>query len=948
MIVKSIVMLVLTAGAYIYPALQEKMANASPEAYIEAVVHLKEKADFEGKKNLSPKDYVDYLKSFSRESQSNILEFLQENFSDQIVALQPYWIFNGFFVRAKPEVLNAIAERNDVEYLVDNYEIKLFPTAVSKNDLEDAKTPEWNVSIVSAPQCWNDGYDGTGQVVGHLDTGVESTHPALANKWVGSPYWHDAVNSQPNPYDDNGHGTHTMGTILGGDGPGSFTNDVGVAPGATYVSCKVFDSYGSSSVNWIHIGFQKIAEWKADGINIVASSNSWGSTDVTNLEYWEDVLNWRNLDIVPVFAAGNNGPSAGTINTPGSFPTVIGVGATNSSDNMYSGSCRGPAPNQNPWNDTLYWPRSDWNLIKPDISAPGYNVRSSYPGNSYTTLTGTSMATPHVAGAIAILKQKNPTLDFYDIYSLLVDHADHPSQGEPYPNNNYAWGRLNIYNALINTPDPTAPNIVLSNYTWSDEDSNNIWDPGENIQVVITLRNSGIEATNVNATLRTTSSYATISDSTSSFGTMTTNQSSSNIGDPFLVQSDPSTPTGTVIPFSLYINSDGGYEWNYNLSITVGVPGLDYNDHSPGNIVLTVTRYGALGYMSSDGTQGSGCKYPSSSNSHLFYGSFAVGTVMPYVIDRYYESASGDDDDWVTLTDPNGMVYLYIPYPPYHEYSQAIYSDAGGEEVKGLRVYQRGYTFNDGYGPNYVILEYTLYNTTPTTIEDLYAGLFTDWDIGDASYNTGGTDNTRNMAYVYYSSTFMGTAILNPSRIETNKIANRSLIDHDTYVYPYNGLPDNVEIGFLNGTYSIATSNRNYDWSSVVSAGPLDVPPYDSVKVAFTVAGSSTLANLRTNIDDAYSRYWSVIVGLPEGASSAELHIPTILKSGELTMKIGNTCKEVKITVFDVKGSRVGDFDMTNPKGEVSINLGDLPGGVYFIRVQGDGLNKTEKVILLK
>ncbi|MDI6851077.1 MAG: S8 family peptidase, partial [bacterium] len=938
---KFLLLSLLTTRAYIYPALGEKLFKASPNEYIEAIVHLKAKPDYHAMKGLTPAQYVEVLKTFSMESQRDILNSLEQNFSEKIKTLQPYWIFNGFYVEAKKEVIEWIAQRDDVEYLIDNFTITLEKVKTSDKNAS-TKSPTWNITKVKADSCWQAGYDGSGIIVGIMDTGVDPTHPALSGKFYG--YWYDAVNGQSQPYDDHGHGTHCTGTILGGDGLGSFTNDIGVAPGAKFVSCKIFDSQGSATATWLHNGFQKIAEWKSQGVDIRVVSNSWGSTDITNTEYWNDVLNWRNLEIIPVFAAGNNGPNSGTINTPGSFPNVIAVGATDNNDNIANFSCRGPAPNQDPWNNTAYWPRSDWNFVKPNISAPGVGVPSSVPGGGYESWDGTSMATPHVAGAVAILLQKNPNLDFNTVYSLLLDYASQPSQGAPYPNNDYGWGVLDVYQALINTPSPDQPSIVFLNYSFADQNENSIWDAGETIYITVTVKNNGVDASNVQGTLTTNSGYASISDGTTLFGDISTSGTADNGSDPFVVTSDPATPSGTDVNFNLNITCDGGYTWNYNFSITVGIPGVDYADHSPGNIVLTITKYGTLGYMSSDQNQGSGCKYPSSSDSHLFYGSFAVGTQLPYVIDRYYESSSGDDDDWVTTTEPDGRVFKYSPYPPYYEYSQAIFTDAGGEESKGLWVYQRGHTFNDGVAPNYVILEYTLYNSSPNPINGLYAGLFTDWDIVDYSSNAGGTNATRNLVYLYYSSTFMGTAILNPSREQTDLIANYSVIDNENYVYPYNGLPDNIQINFLNGTYRTTSTDRNADWSSMVSAGPFNIAPYDSVKVAFVVAGAGSYTNLQSYIDDAYARYWGTVVNAGEEVKKPSITIPAIART-TLELLTGKNEGEVRILVYDAKGALVKGETRVPVNGIVKVNFSGLPAGLYLVQVEGENFNRTSKVI---
>jgi len=943
-VLKFLLLTLLTSKAYIYPALEEKLAKASPNENIEAIVHLKAKPDYEAMKGLTPAQYVEELKSFVSSSQRDILNTLEQTYKDKIKTLQPYWIFNGFYIEATKDVIEWIAQRNEVEYLIDNFIVTLDRVTPIEEDVE-IKAPTWNITNVKADSCWQAGYDGSGIVVGIMDTGVDPDHPALSGKFFG--YWFDAVNGQSQPYDDHGHGTHCTGTILGGDGPGPFANDIGVAPGARFVSCKIFNSQGSAYATWIHNGFQKILEWKSQGVDIRVVSNSWGSTDITNTEYWDDVVNWRNAGIIPVFAAGNNGPNTGTINTPGSFPNVIAVGATDNNDNIANFSCRGPAPNQSPWNNTSYWPRSDWNFIKPNISAPGVSVPSSVPGGSYQSWDGTSMATPHVAGAIAILLQKNPNLDFNTVYSLLLDYARQPSQGAPYPNNNYGWGVLDVYQSLLNTPSPSEPSIVLLNYSYTDENGNSVWDPGETIQITVTIKNNGADATNVQGVLSTDSPYASISDGTTSFGNIASGATVDNGSDPFVITSNPDTPNGSNVNFNLNITCDGGYSWNYSFSLTVGIPGVDYTDHSPGNIVLTVTKYGALGYMSSSQSQGSGCRYPSSSASHLYYGSFAVGTQLPYVIDRYFESSSGDDDDWVTTTDPDGRVFRYSPYPPYYDYTKAIFTDAGGEESKGLWVYQRGYTFNDGVGPNYVILEYTLYNSSPNPIYGLYAGLFTDWDIINASSNAGGTDATRNMAYLYYSSTYMGTAILNPSRQQTSLIANYSVIDHDVYVYPYNGLPDSIQIKFLNGTYRTTSTNRNYDWSTVVSAGPFDIAPYDSVKVAFVVAGASTYTDLLSYVDEAYTKYWSTVVNAGEEAGKHSITIPAIARN-TLELFTGKTAGEVRVSVYDAKGALVKGETHTPVNGMVKVNLSGLPTGLYLVQIEGRNFNKKSKVILLK
>jgi subtilisin family serine protease len=423
----------------VHPQLAEKLALMKQNEQIEIIVHMKNHPDLSLMgESASKAEKILYLQEFARTDQTAILSYLNMH-TEEISELKSYWIFNGLSFQATRKVIEIVASRGDVDYVIDNFIIPLPKEKTSTKG--DPETIEWNILKVKAPDCWSVGFDGSGIIVGNIDTGVDVTHPALAGKWIAGG-WLDAVNGETTPYDDVGHGTHVMGTICGGDGYGSFPYDIGVAPGAQFICAKAFTAdYGYAI--WIHNCFQWLATQDVDVIN-----NSWGNDNPADLEYWNDCRNLHDLNIYPVFCIGNYPSGPINAETPGNFPTVTGVGATDSNDDIASFSCLGPAPNQDPWNDPEHWKRPDWNRIKPDISAPGVDINSCVPGGEYESKDGTSMACPHVAGAVAICLQMKPDINYSTLYTDLLDKADRPSQGLPYPNNDYGWGRLNCYSVL--------------------------------------------------------------------------------------------------------------------------------------------------------------------------------------------------------------------------------------------------------------------------------------------------------------------------------------------------------------------------------------------------------------------------------------------------------------------------------------------------------------------
>jgi subtilisin family serine protease len=313
-------------------------------------------------------------------------------------------------------------------------------------------TPDWGITDTKAPQFWTTfSKQGDGIVVANIDTGVQWNHPALIQEFkCGSNpadplCWKDPSNicGAAGACDNNGHGTHTMGTMVGNDDP-SLPYYVGMAPNAKWIACKGCESSSCSDV-----ALNTCADWilapggnPANRPNVV--NNSWGDTG-GNPWYRAKVQAWKAAGIFPAFSAGNSGSGCGTLGSPGDYQESFGSAAHDDLGNIASFSSRGPSD----FGDTPY--------TKPNISAPGVSVLSAKPGNLWTYMSGTSMASPHTAGAVALLWSLNPLLvGKVDMtFMLLQNHADTPPAGncgapvDGQGNNTYGYGYLNVLTAGI-------------------------------------------------------------------------------------------------------------------------------------------------------------------------------------------------------------------------------------------------------------------------------------------------------------------------------------------------------------------------------------------------------------------------------------------------------------------------------------------------------------------
>ncbi|WP_075619147.1 carboxypeptidase regulatory-like domain-containing protein [Paenisporosarcina indica] len=359
------------------------------------------------------------------------------------------WIINGLTATVTKDALDELKKRDDVAEIVLDETLSLPEVTVENNP---PKLPQWSLEKILAPKVWGQyGLKGEGIVVGIMDSGVDGSHEALKQNYRGRDgnhkySWIDlSGQNYATPNDGNGHGTHVAGTAVGG-GAGE---PIGVAPEAEWIAAKIFNDNGSTSLSTIHQAFQWFLAPGGDPSKAPqVVNNSWGNANTYSLEFYDDVKAWVSAGIFPSFAAGNDGPGVQTIGSPGSFPETFAVGATDIYDQTASFSSRGP----------VFWEHKNGEterLIKPDISAPGHNIYSAWPAKlnkgKYNTISGTSMATPHVTGAIALLYQANPKLTIDDVKETLKETVSIMPHMGTLPNDSYGSGIINIYQAVTET-----------------------------------------------------------------------------------------------------------------------------------------------------------------------------------------------------------------------------------------------------------------------------------------------------------------------------------------------------------------------------------------------------------------------------------------------------------------------------------------------------------------
>lgn len=504
-------------------------------------------------------------------------------------------------------------------------------------------------------------------------------------------------------------------------------------------------------------------------------------------------------------------------------------------------------------------------------------------------------------------------------------------------------------------------------------------DPGETDTIRIVLINSGpLDATSVGAKLRTASAYVTKLDTTADYGTIAAGGGTS-AGDAFLVTMSAGTPEGATIPFTLHWVDAAGDSADIAFNLVCGIARYAWADHKVGNVLLSVTKWGSLGFLQVAAT-GNGFKYPQATQ-WLYHASFLAGNANNYVVDRFYPNTgfTGSDSantDWKCLTQadsgvvmPGAVVSMQDSWAQFND-SSAYYGSAS--TAKGLTVTQEGFAWIAPY--DFVILKYKLHNRGPSPLNNMYAGIVADFDMGaSAATNLGAADTlTRHAVYLRQQATAnpcVGLKLLEGTYSNASLLKNNwTSAANPGYVYSTVNLwNDSTAFKFLRGAIKKAsglTLADTADYSAFISAGPFTLNSGDSTTVAFAFVAGDTVSKFWDMCDSAqavYDRTFLGVAGNPEvpgvprayilgqnrpnpfsGLTTISYQLPAATR---VSLKIYNVAGQLVRTL--VNGNQPAGFhslkwDGADDQGQ------KMSAGVYLYRLDAGAATLTRKLVVVK
>ena len=599
------------AQAVIDPLLSEEMARRNDDEKINVIVIMKSQydraqmnrqANYFATRSERREFVVNELKAFAEATQFDLRRSLDEmRRNDMTTEPTVLWMANALGLSANKAAITDLARRNDIEIIGYDIERNWIPDGEEATPASTTREITPNVTQVGANQVWDLGYTGEGIVVAVIDTGVNYNHLDVADHlWDGGTefphHGYDVYNNDNDPMDDHGHGSHCSGTVLGDGTAGSQT---GMAPDATLMCVKCLNANGSGGATPISAGIQWAVEHGCDLFSMSLGISNSTIAERTLLR--QTCVAALDAGVVAAIAAGNEGnqmwqaPIPNNVRVPGSCPPPymdevqgenpgdltcsVCIGAVNYNDAAANFTSRGPVTWTNTeFGDYPYEPGIG--LIRPDVCAPGVDIKSlNYQTNTgYTSMSGTSMATPCAAGCMALMLSKDPNLMPADVCRILEETAVRLAEGK---SNIFGFGRIDVL-AAVEAIQLGA--IKYNTYAINDPQGNNNHNlnPGESVMMDLTLDNVTDEpVSNVSVVLSTDHAEVTITDNTVDFPNFAANETLT-VENAFAFSVTNNVAANEQIKFNIEVSVGGEVTANFSFK----VPVYDYDLQLGGTVVL--------------------------------------------------------------------------------------------------------------------------------------------------------------------------------------------------------------------------------------------------------------------------------------------------------------------------------------------------------------------------
>ncbi|KAA3598322.1 MAG: T9SS C-terminal target domain-containing protein [Calditrichaeota bacterium] len=858
---------------------------------------------------------------------------------------------NGELAKIYEAKINVSFSAKDISEKVSNlkgiaFAEPRFINKISETPNDPQFSSQNHLPVINATQAWDIQHTDGAVLVGITDTGVDLDHPDLqANIWQNTDEiagnnidddnngyiddvngWDFAGNSpganpDNDPTDNHGHGTHTSGDVAAVTNNG--TGVAGISWNAKIMAVKA----GPGNSDITH-GYEAVAYAAENGAEII--NCSWGNNNYTLLG--EEVVAYaHSLGSAIVAASGNF--NSQTPQTPAIFDGVLQVSATTDADQKASFS------NYN-------------NFV--DISAPGQSILGTALNGNYTNSSGTSFSCPITSGVLALVKAQNPTWTNRQVLEQVRVSSDenfYTVIGNSAYTEKLGFGRLDAQRAL--TIQSPSVRVLGINY---NDGGNGIPEPGETLQLEITIQNFLTPVQNLDVGISENSPHLTLANSTVSVGTLGNLQTTTISVDLTVAQS---MPVNHEVLFSFTFegttaNSFTYSDWEKRSELLLPA----FITHTAGGIKFSVTDRGAMGFLQNSGNS-AGEGFSQADNVNLMWaGTLLVGKSATEVSDANYAGSGNFDTDFSRIGNFIGFSTSGLLAD---QQSEVKYNDSLADTPLGIEITQTGFSYSNQNDSGYVILSFDVRNTNSTSLNGINIGLFFDWDIDETTYTTnyGGWDSGNEIGWMSESSSstskHCGLKVLNSQGAS----AYRVLPDEETW--DGDGFSETDKWNALSGGFT-QTSGTQDDLSHLIATGPYDIPANGKVRVAFAVIGAANLNDLVSFGQAAQTKWQQIdpLLGLEESVNENVIQEfklsqnypnpfnPSTIINYQLAMK-----NEGKLTIFNVLGEKVREFELTQQSGSVvwngtNGNSKQVSSGIYFYRLKAGGFVETRKMLFLK